>query len=76
MCANGSAGGPLLACQPRAALERKESRGAHTREDFGNAEAEWGKVNVVVRSTDSGMEVTHAPLPEMPDELKKVLKGE
>ena len=36
----------------RAALERSESRGAHTREDFPDAEPEWGKVNVIVRQTD------------------------
>ncbi len=33
----------------RAALERTESRGAHTREDFPETDKEWGKVNVIVR---------------------------
>ncbi len=30
----------------RAALERTESRGGHTREDFPDTDKEWGKVNV------------------------------
>ena len=33
----------------RAALLRKESRGAQFREDFPNKDAEWGKYNIVVK---------------------------
>jgi succinate dehydrogenase / fumarate reductase, flavoprotein subunit len=60
----------------RAALERIESRGAHTREDYPNTEKEWGKVNVIVRQSDAGIGVSREPLPPMPDELKKLLEGD
>ncbi|HUY32383.1 MAG TPA: fumarate reductase/succinate dehydrogenase flavoprotein subunit [Pirellulales bacterium] len=60
----------------RAALERKESRGAHTREDFPNADAQWGKLNLLVRQTAGRIEVRHEPLAEMPPELSAVIKGE
>jgi succinate dehydrogenase / fumarate reductase flavoprotein subunit len=61
----------------RAALERTESRGAHTREDHPNTESEWGKVNVIVRQTPGGeIQVAREPLPEMPAELNELVKGD
>jgi succinate dehydrogenase / fumarate reductase flavoprotein subunit len=58
----------------RAALERHESRGAHTREDFPSADdKKWGKVNVIVRQRGGKIEVVEEPLPEMPAELKELL---
>jgi succinate dehydrogenase / fumarate reductase flavoprotein subunit len=59
----------------RAALERQESRAAHTREDFPDASAEWGKVNLIVRQTAAGIEVQRRPLPEMPAELADIIQG-
>jgi succinate dehydrogenase / fumarate reductase flavoprotein subunit len=59
----------------RAALERTESRGAHTREDFPDSSPEWGKVNVIARQTRDGIHVVREPLPEMPAELQELLKG-
>jgi succinate dehydrogenase flavoprotein subunit len=59
----------------RAAIERRESRGGHFREDFPNKEAAFSKVNFAVRKAQDGrMDVTSVPLPEMPAELKKVIE--
>jgi succinate dehydrogenase / fumarate reductase flavoprotein subunit len=58
----------------RAALERRESRGAQTRDDYPKTDPEWGKVNVVVRKKGGDMVVTTEPLPEMPDELKALFE--
>jgi succinate dehydrogenase / fumarate reductase flavoprotein subunit len=59
----------------RAAIERKESRGAHTRDDYQGTDPEWGKVNVALRmQADGSMEVAKEPLPTMPDELKKLFE--
>jgi succinate dehydrogenase / fumarate reductase flavoprotein subunit len=59
----------------RAALERKESRGGHTRDDFPDTDAELGKVNVVVRQRGDELIVSTEPIPVMPDDLKKLLEG-
>jgi succinate dehydrogenase / fumarate reductase flavoprotein subunit len=57
-----------------AALERKESRGGHTREDYPNPDPKFAKLNVVIRKTRDGLSVAQEPLPEMPGELKKILE--
>ena len=58
----------------RAALERKESRGAHTRDDFADSDARWAKLNLIVRQGTAGIEVSQKSLPEMPPELRKLLE--
>jgi succinate dehydrogenase / fumarate reductase flavoprotein subunit len=54
----------------KGALERKESRGGHTRDDYPRPDPEFGKVNLVQRIDDRGQLVLVAePLPQMPPEL-------
>jgi succinate dehydrogenase / fumarate reductase flavoprotein subunit len=62
----------------RAALERQESRGGHTRDDFPGPDDTWGTKNLVVRldSTGTGIELTEQPLPVMPDELKTFFEAQ
>ena len=59
----------------RAALEREESRGAHTRADHPDKDAGWGRTNLAVRRGDDGeMVVTRSPVRAMSDELKAIIE--
>jgi succinate dehydrogenase / fumarate reductase, flavoprotein subunit len=59
----------------RSAIERKESRGAHFREDYPDKDPAFGGVNIVVRKgADGRMEVARAPLPQIPAELKQIIE--
>jgi succinate dehydrogenase / fumarate reductase, flavoprotein subunit len=59
----------------RSAIERKESRGGHFREDFPNKDAAAGKVNVVVKkNADGTMNVLRETIPDLPAELKQVIE--
>src|SRR5438034_1197882 len=59
----------------RSAIERRESRGGHFREDHPDKDAVFGQVNIVLRmGSDGRMELTRAPIPEMPAELKDIIE--
>ena len=61
----------------RAALERKESRGAHFREDFDSKDEELGKVNFVVeKSTDGPVNVTSEAIKQIRTDLKEIIEAE
>ncbi len=61
------------------ALNRRESRGGHTREDFPGPDPELGKVNFVQRQTSehgflAPISIAPEPLAEMPAELRALLE--
>jgi succinate dehydrogenase / fumarate reductase, flavoprotein subunit len=59
----------------RTAIERRESRGGHFREDFPDKDPHFATLNFIVRKGREGrMEVTSAPIPEMPAELKQIIE--
>jgi succinate dehydrogenase / fumarate reductase flavoprotein subunit len=63
-------------CCARAALERRESRGAQTRDDYPGPETDFSKVNVACRLREDEITIGQEPLPEMPDDLRKIIEEE
>ena len=72
-------------CVALAALERQESRGGHTREDYPVMSPEWRKVNLILTLAGDRVDLVHKPIPAIrPDllglfdkaELKKYMTEE
>jgi succinate dehydrogenase / fumarate reductase, flavoprotein subunit len=59
----------------RSAIERRESRGGHFRDDHPDKDSSLGTLNFIVRKGGDGrMEVAREPIREMPAELKGVIE--
>jgi succinate dehydrogenase / fumarate reductase flavoprotein subunit len=58
----------------RAALVRKESRGAQFRDDYPNKDDAGGLTGIILRKGQDGLpQLTVEPIPEMPAELKGII---
>jgi succinate dehydrogenase / fumarate reductase, flavoprotein subunit len=57
----------------RSARAREESRGAHSRIDFPELSAEWGKRHNVIQREAGRMTLRQDSVAEMPEELKQIL---
>jgi succinate dehydrogenase / fumarate reductase flavoprotein subunit len=59
----------------RSAIERKESRGGHFRDDFPNKNAADGKISIILRkAVDGSMQTRREPIPEVPEHLRQVIE--
>jgi succinate dehydrogenase / fumarate reductase flavoprotein subunit len=66
----------IAECIVRAAIERRESRGAHWRLDYLDKDPALGRVNFVAFSDDGALRLKQRQVPQMPPELAKLFDGE
>jgi succinate dehydrogenase / fumarate reductase flavoprotein subunit len=59
----------------RCALERRESRGGHFRDDHPEKDAAYATFNLVLRKGPGGeMRMTREPIPPLPPELQQIVE--
>jgi succinate dehydrogenase / fumarate reductase flavoprotein subunit len=59
----------------RSALDRKESRGAHFRDDYPTKDEQFGKFNTVVqKGADDSMQFSREAIPPMRVDLQQIIK--
>lgn len=59
----------------RSAIERRESRGGHFREDYEAKDPVFGSVNMVIwKGADGTMQLRREAISEMPEELKQIIE--
>jgi len=61
-------------CTAKAALEREESRGGHTREDFPAMSPQWRQINLVCSYDGEDVRLEHKPVPTMRPELLELFE--
>jgi succinate dehydrogenase / fumarate reductase flavoprotein subunit len=61
-------------CTTLSAIERRESRGGHTREDYPGFSPEFENVNMITRLVDGEYSIAREPKPKMPDDLAKLFE--
>ena len=65
---------PVAEAVTRAAIERRESRGAHFREDYLGKDDEWGRTTLVTRQgADGSMEIRREPIPPPREDLQRII---
>src|SRR6185369_17863376 len=60
----------------RSAIERRESRGGHFRDDYPDKDAACATFNIVVRKDGKSgeMQISREPIPPMPAHLKAIIE--
>jgi succinate dehydrogenase / fumarate reductase flavoprotein subunit len=64
----------IAECIVRAAIERRESRGAHWRLDYLEKDPALGKVNFIAYSEGGNVKLKQQPVPQMPPEIARLFE--